>query len=115
MRLRRIHQIRRKYQRKLMAVADADIAFATDLFSELGDLTTRKMFGGMCLYHQGVVFALLSSEGRLYLKVKGDLLGELKNAKSDQFHNMPYWSLPMSALDDPQEACTLALRTLATL
>ena len=79
-----------------MAVADADIAFATDLFSELGDLTTRKMFGGMCLYHQGVVFALLSSEGRLYLKVKGDLLGELKNAKSDQFHNMPYWPLPMS-------------------
>ena len=98
-----------------MAVADADIAFATDLFSDLGQLTTRKMFGGICLYHQGVVFALVSSEGRIYLKVKDDLLETLKAAGSSQFHNMPYWSLPPSALDDPEEACTLARTTLATL
>ncbi len=98
-----------------MGVADADIAFATDLFSDLGQLTKRKMFGGMCLYHQGIVFALLSSEGRLYLKVKGALARELQDAGSDQFHNMPYWSVPDQALDDAEEACTLARRTLATL
>ena len=98
-----------------MAVADADIAFATDLFSDLGSLTTRKMFGGMCLYHEGVVFALLDSEGRLYLKVKGAMAEALATDGADQFHNMPYWSLPEAALDDPQEACTLARRTLATL
>jgi DNA transformation protein len=73
------------------------------------------MFGGMCLYHQGVVFALLSSEGQVYLKAKGEIATALQDAESTQFHNMPYWSLPMSALDDPQEACTLARRTLATL
>jgi DNA transformation protein len=98
-----------------MSVADADIAFATDLFSELGNLTTRKMFGGMCLYHDGTVFALLNSEGRLYLKVKGTLADEFASGGADQFHNMPYWSLPEAALDDPQEACTLARRTLAML
>ena len=98
-----------------MAVAEADIAFAIDLFSDLGHLTTRKMFGGMCLYHQGVVFALLSSEGRIYLKSKDDLARKLQAAGAEQFHNMPYWSLPTSALDDPEEACTLARRTLATL
>ncbi len=98
-----------------MAVGDADIAFATDLFSDLGQLTTRKMFGGMCLYHQGIVFALLSSEGRLYLKAKGDLARELADGGSAQFHNMPYWSVPEQALDDADEACTLARRTLAML
>ena len=98
-----------------MAVADADIAFAIDLFSDLGHLTTRKMFGGMCLYHDGIVFALLNSEGRLYLKVKGPLAKTFAADGADQFHNMPYWSLPEAALDDPQEACTLARRTLATL
>ena len=98
-----------------MGVADADIAFATDLFSELGQLTTRKMFGGMCLYHQGVVFALLSSDGRVYLKAKGDLANEFKDAQADRFHSMPYWALPLSALDDAQEACTLAQRSLAPL
>ena len=98
-----------------MAVSQADIAFALDLLSDLGDLTSRKMFGGMCLYHQDMVFALLSSDGTLYLKAKDAVAQELAEAGSTQFHNMPYWSVPMSALDDPQEACTLAQRTIASL
>ncbi len=98
-----------------MAVAQADIDFALDLLSDLGDLTSRKMFGGMCLYRDAVVFALLSSDGTLYFKAKGDVAQELIASGADRFHNMPYWSVPMSALDDPQEACTLARRTLATL
>ncbi len=98
-----------------MALADADIAFATDLFSDLGHVTTRKMFGGICLYLDGTVFALMSSEGQLYLKAKGDRMTDLATAGSTQFHNMPYWSLPDAALDDPSEACTLARRSLASL
>ena len=98
-----------------MAVGDADIAFATDLFSDLGQLTSRKMFGGMCLYHQGIVFALLSSQGRIYLKAKGEVARELQNAGSDQFHNMPYWSLPETALEDSEAAVGLARRSLALL
>ena len=98
-----------------MALADADIAFATDLLSDLGNLSTRKMFGGICLYLDGEVFALMSSDGQLYLKAKGDIAAELREAGASQFHNMPYWSVPEAALDDPQEACTLARRTLASL
>ncbi len=98
-----------------MAVADADIAFATDLFSDLGQLTTRKMFGGMCLYHQGIVFALLSSDGQIYIKVKGELARKLQADGSTQFHNMPYWSLPDGALEDGEEALSLAKQALAVL
>ena len=89
-----------------MSVSDADIAFAVDLFSDLGGLTTRKMFGGICLYLDGTVFALQSSDGRLYLKTKHpvDVLGH----QTDQFHNMPYYALPEDMLDDPQAACTAA-------
>jgi len=98
-----------------MALADADIAFATDLFSDLGRVTTRKMFGGMCLYLDGVVFALMSSDGQLYLKAKRDIAAKLVADGAVQFHNMPYWSIPDATLDDPAEACTLARRTFASL
>lgn len=98
-----------------MALADADIAFATDLFSDLGHVTTRKMFGGMCLYLDGEVFALMSSDCQLYLKAKGDVATELADDGATQFHNMPYWSIPDAALDDPGKACTLARRTIASL
>ncbi|MEO1639284.1 MAG: TfoX/Sxy family protein [Pseudomonadota bacterium] len=98
-----------------MALAEADIAFARDLFADLGAVTTRKMFGGICLYQDGTVFAFMSSDARLYLKVSGEMMDELNAAGAEQFDNMPYYSLPEPALDDPDEACTLALRGLAVL
>lgn len=98
-----------------MAISEADIAFATDLFAALGQLTTRKMFGGMCLYQRGVVFALVSSEGRIYLKVRGALADELRDQGSEQFHNMPYWSLPEAALEDTEKALDFARRALDLL
>ncbi len=91
-----------------MAVSDADIAFATDLFSGLGQITTRKMFGGICIYHAGTVFALVSSDGRIYSKTTPDMAAALADDGAEQFHNMPYWSLPESALDDPDAACDWA-------
>ena len=98
-----------------MAVSDADIAFATDLFADLGGLTTRKMFGGICLYHDGIVFALMSAEGRLYLKVKGTIARQLQDDGAEQFHNMPYWSLPDDVLENPEAATDLARQALAVL
>ena len=98
-----------------MALAEADIAFATDLFSDLGNVSARKMFGGICLYLDGDVFAMVSSEGQIYLKAKNDLVSELATKGAVQFHNMPYWSVPLAALDDPGEACILARRTMASL
>lgn len=96
-----------------MSVSEGDIAFAVDLFGDLGALTTRKMFGGMCLYHDGTVFALLSSEGRIYLKTK-DPVGILR-VRTDQFHNMPYWAIPEDILDDPEAACAATRTALLTL
>ncbi len=96
-----------------MSVSDADIAFAVDLFSEIGGLTTRKMFGGICLYCDGTVFALQASDGRLYLKTK-DPQGVLGD-RTDQFHNMPYYALPEDMLDDPQAACAAAQTVLSAL
>ena len=98
-----------------MAVSDADIAFAMDLFAQVGPLTMRKMFGGICIYQDGTVFSLVSSEGRIYLKCKGSLAEQLANDGGKQFHNMPYWGLPEAVLDDPIQACDLARQALRDL
>tara|TARA_R110002167_G_scaffold146841_3_gene338558 strand:+ start:8251 stop:8553 length:303 start_codon:yes stop_codon:yes gene_type:complete len=98
-----------------MSVSDADIAFALDLFSDLGPITHRKMFGGICLYFDGTVFSLVSSDGTIYLKSKDSLAKDLSDDGGTQFHNMPYWSLPDAALEDPNLACDLGRRALSTL
>jgi len=107
-----------------MAVSDADIAFAKELFDGLGTLTTRKMMGGLCLYSDGTIFALLYSDGTLYIKAQGAFIDEVKALGCTQWTYqregkkpvaMPYWTLPDTCLDDPEEARVLARRALSHL
>lgn len=107
-----------------MAVSDGDIAFARELFSGLGDLTTRKMMGGLCLYHQGTIFAILNADGSIWLKGAGPIVEALEAEGCDRWSytrkdgkttQMPYWTLPGEALDDPDIACDWARRALAHL
>jgi DNA transformation protein len=108
-----------------MSEAAADLAFAEDLFSGLGKVQSRRMFGGAGLYADGVMFALVD-EGRIYLKTDEALRAELEEAgacawiytqskgpRAGVVQETSYWSLPEPALDDPDEACAWARRALA--
>ena len=44
-----------------MSISNADIAFVKDLFAGVGTLTTRKMFGGLAIYADGVDFCAYRS------------------------------------------------------
>ena len=108
-----------------MAVSTDQIAHVHDLFEAVGGISTRKMMGGLAIYQDGTVFALLHSSGQLYLKGAdgyGDELEALGSTRwsyqkkdSGKKVQMPYWTLPDSALDDPDEACALARAALAKL
>ncbi|MFQ5438313.1 MAG: TfoX/Sxy family protein [Paracoccaceae bacterium] len=104
-----------------MSVSDADVAFAHDLFSPLGTITSRRMMGGLSIYCDGRIFSIISSAGDIYLKADGALAGRLANAGARQFssldktgktRSMGYWSLPENALDDMELACAWASEAL---
>ncbi|MCI2398724.1 TfoX/Sxy family protein [Aliiroseovarius subalbicans] len=107
-----------------MSVSDADIAFALELFEGIGPLTTRKMMGGLCLYSEGTIFAMLHSDGAILLKGQGDFKTVLGDAgwqpwtytrKDGAASSMPYWFVPDDVLDDADLACDWARRALAVL
>ena len=107
-----------------MAISDEQIAFVHDLFGDLGPLTTRKMFGGLGIYLDGTIFALLMSDGAHMLKGAGDMKATFDDAGWQQWtytrkdgaaSSMPYWHIPEEVLDDPEEACAWARRALAVL
>ena len=108
-----------------MAVSEEQIALVHDLFQRVGPITTRKMFGGLGIYSDGTIFAVLMSDGQLKLKGAGDM-AETFDAEgwarwtyqrdgSDKVTAMPYWSLPDALLDDPDETSAWARRALAAL
>ncbi len=108
-----------------MAVSDEQIEMVRDLFEGVGPITTRKMFGGLGIYAEGTIFAVLMSDGQLKLKGVG-AMAETFDAEgwtrwtysregSDKVAAMPYWSLPDALLDDADEASAWARRALDAL
>lgn len=96
-----------------MATRDSEIALASDLFADLGDIRIRRMFGGAGIYRGEVMFGLIA-EGEIYLKACPDAEADFRNAGSEPFRYMAknrakpvelgYWRLPDDALDDPDAA-----------
>ncbi|MCY1125526.1 TfoX/Sxy family protein [Frigidibacter sp. RF13] len=107
-----------------MSVSAADIAFAEELFEGLRPLTSRKMMGGLCLYRDGTIFAILHGDGSIWLKGAGAFADRLTaegwerwtySRDGGKVTAMPYWRLPPGLLDDPDEACRWARQALAAL
>jgi len=103
-----------------MAVRDDDVAFVHELYARLGTITHRKMMGGLSIYCDGQIFAILSADGRHYLKARGAFADEMEAQGSEKFSmgdgkSMNYWTLPDAALDDPGLAADWGRRALAAL
>jgi DNA transformation protein len=102
----------------------ATLEYAVDLFSGMGGVAARRMFGSAGLYSYGVMFALIDDD-RIFLKtdeaLRADLIAEGAVAWIYTGRKGPegwpqetsYWSLPDAACEDPDEACAWGRRALA--
>lgn len=80
-----------------------------EMFQALGPVTIKRMFGGKGIYHMGRILALEVS-GEILLKADEVSAPEFEAAgarrwayegKKGKAVNMPYWSIPDDAFDDP--------------
>ena len=96
---------------------DADFGeWVREHFHALGRLEIKRVFGGAGAYAAGVMFALLD-DGVVWLKgdeafVEAGSRQLTYPTKDGCTMSMGYWTLPETALDDPDEAVAWARRSL---
>ena len=81
-----------------------------ELFEPVGGVSFRKMFGGIGIFREGIMFALVADDA-LYLKAdetttadfKAEGCGPFVHDGKDKPHVMPYWRLPERLYDEPDE------------
>jgi DNA transformation protein len=81
-----------------------------DLFEPVGGVSFRKMFGGLGIFRQGLMFALVADD-TLYLKADDATSIAFKAEGSGPFVYdgkgrpiaMQYWRLPERLYDEPDE------------
>ena len=80
------------------------------MFRALGEVSVRRMFGGKGVYHRGLIIAV---EVRGEMRLKADAItapafeaaGARRwsyDGKGGKLVQMPYWSIPEDAYDDPE-------------
>ncbi len=82
-----------------------------ELFAGLGAVTIRRMFGGKGIYHHGLIVAV-ELGGELRLKADAVSAPRFEAAGATRWSyeggkgravQMPYWSIPAEAFDDPDQ------------
>ena len=64
---------------------------------------SRAMFGGHGLFKDDVMFAIVDSEGRLYLRADATTAMAFEQAGSTQHARMPYWEVPEPIREDDEQ------------
>lgn len=81
-----------------------------DLFQTLGSISIKRMFGGKGIFFEGRILAV-EVDGEVLLKADSKSAPQFAAAGSSQWVyegkripvKMPYWTIPDSAIDDPDE------------
>ena len=68
-----------------MSVGGDDIVFVEELFAPLRRISHRKMMGGLTVYCDGQIFAILDSSGTVFLKAKGHFAETFAQTGATQF------------------------------
>jgi DNA transformation protein len=96
-----------------MAISQDYLTFITDQLSEFGEFETKKMFGGVGFFRNGLMFGMISKSG-FRLKVDEvnqpdyESLGMRPLESKDGKRKMPYWEVPESVIEDRHQFATWA-------
>ncbi len=76
--------------------------YVLEQMAQIDGVSSKSMFGGFGLYQAGKMFAMITSDDELHLKVDDHNRDRFVAAGCTQFRTMPYYSVPPEVLEDPE-------------
>ena len=103
-----------------MAVGTAYVQYVLEQLARTGRVSSRRMFGGVGLYCDGLFFGLIDDD-TLFFKVDDATRGEYEARGMKPFRpyadkpevSMAYYTVPVDVLDDAEELVAWARRSVA--
>lgn len=93
--------------------ADADYHdYIMDLLTPIANITSKAMFGGYGIFHEGIMFALISGSS-IYFKVEDTNRTAYEKSGSKQFKPMPYWVVPVEVIENTEKLHEWAYTSIA--
>lgn len=71
--------------------------------SDLGEVNSRKMFGGYGIFESGAMFALVTPEGKIHFKVDDSNRKRFEDTGGEKYGKMPYFEVPQNVLNSKKK------------
>jgi DNA transformation protein and related proteins len=78
----------------------------------IGDITSKKMFVGNGIFHEGKMFVIIDSKGKYLMNVVESNQAEYEKKGSERHSRMPYFSIPDDVLTDPKTLVSWAKKSI---
>lgn len=98
---------------KLTAVSTEIAAELVRQLRDLGDVSSKKMFGGSGIFESGKMFAFVDSEGEVFLKADDSNRQQFEEAGAAKHGRMPYFEVPQAILEDDADLKKWARTSMA--
>jgi DNA transformation protein len=100
-------------------ITDSFLQFVLEQLEPVGEITSKRMFGGVGVYSRDLFFALLDNDV-LYLKVNDTNRADFEAAGSRPFQpygpgtgSMQYYEVPVRVLEDADELARWSAKAIA--
>lgn len=100
-----------------MAVNEDYLKYIQDQLSEFGEIDIKRMFGGIGIFKEGLMFAKIGGD-TFRLKVDETNKKQFEDRGMKPFHSetkkkgMPYWEVPIDILENRSLMAKWALQSL---
>ena len=87
-----------------MATSPQYIAFISEQLAQVGRVSTRRMFGCMGFYVEGVFCAIVNRDNECFLRTGPNNIADFIAAEAPQFMDtMPYYQVPEQVLESGED------------
>ncbi|RMA57046.1 TfoX/Sxy family protein [Ulvibacter antarcticus] len=82
------------------SAAEESANLLLDKLSGISGVTSKKMFGGHGIFHDGRMFGMIDSKGKSFLKTNETNIDDYLEKGSEKHSRMPYYSIPIEVQND---------------
>lgn len=97
---------------RLTETATERASWLVDELATLGDVTSKKMFGGYGVFESGLMFGLIDSDGLAHFRSSPTDSVRFVEAGASKHAKMPYWSIPDDVIADHDQLVEWATEAL---
>ncbi len=98
---------------KLSNEAELTVELLKEKLQVIDGVSSKKMFGGFGIFHEGKMFALVTSKGQVYLKYDETIKTKFTACGASQHGKMPYFSLPDEVFKDHDKMISWVQESIA--